>query len=103
MSLTIVHGAGPCLRCIFPEMPAPGALPSTGVVGVLNTAPALMACVQTTEAFKLLVDPQKVALGLLYMDLWSRSFRVLEVQREANCPACGQGRYEFLEGASRTP
>ncbi len=97
MSLTVVPGEGPCLRCLFPRMPPPGSLPSTDVVGVLNTAPALIACVQVTEAFKLLVDPARAATGLLHVDLWTRGFRTLEVRREPSCPACGQGRYEFLE------
>jgi len=97
MSMTFTPGDGPCLRCLFPELPPPGSLPTCDTIGVLNTAPALLATLQATEAIKLVTDPKAVSRGLLHLDLWSRAFRVLEVARVDDCPACGQGRRDFLE------
>jgi len=96
VTLTVRPGAGPCLRCLFPEPPPAGTLPTCDTVGVLGTAPALLASLQVTEAIKLLVDPERVGAQLLQIDLWRRSFRAVDVQRDASCPACAHGRRDFL-------
>jgi len=97
MTMTVLPTAGPCLRCLFPEPPAPGALPTTATDGVLNTAPALIASLQATEAYKVLLDPGAVAVDLLHIDLWNRTTRQLEVQRDPGCTTCGSRQFEFLD------
>ena len=96
MTMTVLPGSGPCLRCLFPDPPPPGVLPTTATHGVLNTAPALIADLQATEAIKLLVRPEDLRVDLLSVDLWGRSFRSLEVERDPSCPTCGQRHFEFL-------
>lgn len=91
MSLTIIPGRGPCLRCIFPEPPVDGTVPSMETEGVLATAPVTVAAVEVTEAIKLLVGAQPRE-GLLMIDVWTGSFQTVPVARDENCPACGQAK-----------
>jgi len=97
MTLTVLPSSGPCIRCLFPDPPPPGSLPTTATDGVLNTAPALVATLQATEAYKVLLDPGAVTVDLLHIDLWGRSFRQLEVRRDPDCPTCGERRFEYLD------
>ncbi|MDY0003341.1 MAG: ThiF family adenylyltransferase, partial [Polyangia bacterium] len=96
MTLAILPGQTPCLRCLFPEPPPPGALPTCDTVGILPTLPAVIAARQVTEALKCLVDRASVCPDLVQLDLWENSFRSLKVAREPGCPCCSQGRYDFL-------
>ncbi len=89
MSLTVVPGRTPCLRCLFPDPPVDGTVPSTATVGILNTLPALIAARQVTEAIKLLVCPDAVNPHLVQLDLWDNELRQLKVTREPGCPVCG--------------
>jgi molybdopterin/thiamine biosynthesis adenylyltransferase len=89
MSMTIVPGRGPCLRCLFPEPPEPGTVPTIRTEGVLATAPVTVAALEVTEAIKLLCGAQPRE-GLLMLDVWTGSFQSVPVLRDENCPACGQ-------------
>jgi adenylyltransferase/sulfurtransferase len=97
MAMPVLPGEGPCIRCLFPETPPPGSLPTCDTVGVLNTAPATVASIQVTEAIKLLVGKGISKNRLLTLDLWTGSYRFVAVQKDTNCPCCGQGRFDFLE------
>jgi len=99
MTMTFVPGQGPCLRCIFPEVPPPGSSPTCDTVGVLNTAVAVIASLEANEVFKLILDPEARNTGLLTVDLWSLDFQAVELSRDPECPACVQGRFPFLQGA----
>jgi molybdopterin/thiamine biosynthesis adenylyltransferase len=89
MSMTIIPGRGPCLRCLFPEPPPPGTVPTMDTEGVLSTAPVTVAALEVTEAIKLLTGaaPRE---GLLMIDVWTGTFQTVPVLRDENCPACGQ-------------
>lgn len=89
MSMTIVPGRGPCLRCLFPNAPEPGTVPTMETEGVLATAPVTVAALEVTEAIKLLAGAQPRE-GLLMLDVWTGSFQNVPVLRDENCPACGQ-------------
>ncbi len=89
MSLAVLPGRTPCLRCLFPEPPVDGTVPSTATVGILNTLPALIAARQVTEAVKILVAPDAVNPHLVQLDLWTNEVRQLKVLREPGCPTCG--------------
>jgi adenylyltransferase/sulfurtransferase len=91
MSMTIIPGKSPCLRCLFPEPPAPGTMPSMETEGVLGTAPVIVGALEATEAIKLLVGG-KPREGLMTIDVWTGSFQAVPVIRDENCPACGQTR-----------
>ena len=97
MTMNILPGDGPCLRCVFPEPPPPGTLPTCDTVGVLNTTPAIVAALQATEAFKILLGVPEVTRELLSVELWDRTVRPMTIQRNPDCPTCGQRLFEFLE------
>ncbi len=97
MTMAVVPGQGPCIRCLFPEIPAPGSLPTCDTAGVLNTAPAIVASIQVSEAYKLIVGGGIGECRLHLIDLWQGSFRSIEVSRDENCPCCELGNYEFLD------
>jgi adenylyltransferase/sulfurtransferase len=97
MTMTILPGSGPCLRCLLPSSPTPGSLPTCESQGILATAPAVIASVQATEAIKLLSGAEPSA-GLLSIDLWTRSFKIIKVAAAEDCPACRRGSFDFLEG-----
>jgi molybdopterin/thiamine biosynthesis adenylyltransferase len=95
MTMNILPGEGPCLRCVFPTAPLSGSLPTCETAGVLNTAPAVIASIQATEALKILCGGQPSS-QMVYIDMWKQSFRQMSVTRNADCPACGSGQYEYL-------
>ncbi len=97
MMMVIIPGKTACLRCLFPEPPAPGSLPSCETEGVLNPAPLLIAALEVMEAIKILIGSDKVKTGLTNIDLWEHTFSTVETKRNPHCPACGQNKYEFLD------
>lgn len=97
MSLTVVPGEGPCLRCLFRDPPPPGSLPTCDTAGVLSTTVAVIASVEANEALKLLVEPEARSRGLLSVDLWDLDFQLLQVERDPDCPCCGRRSFPYLE------
>ncbi|MHB8870310.1 MAG: ThiF family adenylyltransferase [Thermoleophilia bacterium] len=97
MTMTFTPGDGPCLRCVFPELPGPGSTPTCDTVGVLNTAVGVVASLEANEVFKLLVDPAARNRELLTVDVWDLSFESVRVARDPECPACGRHEFPFLE------
>jgi molybdopterin-synthase adenylyltransferase len=104
MTMTVIPGDTACLRCVFPDPPAPGSAPTCDTAGVLGPAVAAIAAIQATEALKLLLGARdEVNRDLLSIDVWRLSFDRLPVRRTPGCPTCGDGErvYPFLEyGAS---
>jgi adenylyltransferase/sulfurtransferase len=83
-------GKGPCYRCLYPEPPPPGEVPSCAEGGVLGILPGLVGCIQATEGVKLLLGQGKPLVGrLLLYDALQMSFREFKVRRDPNCPVCG--------------
>jgi molybdopterin-synthase adenylyltransferase len=86
----------PCLRCIFPDPPAPGELPTCDTAGVLGPAAAIVASLQTTLGLKLLLGI-KTDSRLTTIDAWQGTQRSIDTgERRINCPCCGQQNFEFL-------
>lgn len=100
--LPIVSRETPCLRCVFPDPPPPGSTPTCETAGVLAAAVNLTASLQATAAIKLLIgDRAAVDWRLVHFDLWRNTFRQLDVSASGpggDCPACGQGRFDYLSG-----
>ncbi|NLO26965.1 MAG: thiazole biosynthesis adenylyltransferase ThiF [Actinobacteria bacterium] len=92
MSMTIVPGEGPCLRCLVPELPPREQSLTTDVVGVLNTVAAVIGSVEATEAIKLVVDPAARSRALLVVDLWGPTCERLDVPQDPDCACCGSRR-----------
>src|SRR5690348_2501247 len=81
---------GPCYRCLYPEPPPPGLVPSCAEGGVLGILPGLIGIVQATEAVKIILGQGNTLKGrLLLYDALNMSFRELKLRRDPNCPVCG--------------
>ncbi|MCX7716940.1 MAG: molybdopterin-synthase adenylyltransferase MoeB [Candidatus Sumerlaeaceae bacterium] len=81
---------GPCYRCLFPELPPPGLVPSCAEAGVMGVLPGLIGLVQATEAIKLILGIGEPLLGrLLLYDALAMRFREVAVRRNPKCPLCG--------------
>jgi sulfur-carrier protein adenylyltransferase/sulfurtransferase len=82
---------GPCYRCLYPEPPAPGEVPSCAEGGVLGILPGVIGCIQATEAIKLILGRGQPLVGrLLLYDALGMSFREFKVRRDPKCPLCGE-------------
>lgn len=81
---------GPCYRCLFPEPPPPGMVPSCAEGGVLGLLPGIVGVIQATEAVKLILNEGDTLLGrLLLFDALKMKFRELKVRRSPQCPVDG--------------
>jgi molybdopterin/thiamine biosynthesis adenylyltransferase/3-mercaptopyruvate sulfurtransferase SseA len=81
---------GPCYRCLYPDPPPPGEVPSCAEAGVLGVLPGIVGSIQAMEAIKYLLQIGEPLVGrLLMFDALEMTFRVLKVQRDRNCPVCG--------------
>ena len=82
--------AGPCYRCLYPEPPPPGLVPSCAEGGVLGILPGLVGVIQATEVIKLILGIGEPLIGrLLLVDALGMSFRTLKLRKNPNCPMCG--------------
>ena len=81
---------GPCYRCLFPEPPPPGMVPSCAEGGVLGILPGVIGTLQATEAIKVLTGIGEPLIGrLMLYDALAMRFRELKVPKDPNCPVCG--------------
>lgn len=99
VQMTIRPGITPCLRCIWPDPPAPGTTPTCDTAGVILPIIATIAAFQVTEALKLMTGQiTKLHGTLLQFDVWANSFTRLKLSeaRLIDCPTCAQGCYDFL-------
>jgi molybdopterin/thiamine biosynthesis adenylyltransferase/rhodanese-related sulfurtransferase len=82
--------AGPCYRCLYPEPPPPGLVPSCAEGGVLGILPGLLGVIQATETIKLILGIGEPLIGrLLLVDALGMTFRTLKLRKNAECPVCG--------------
>jgi adenylyltransferase/sulfurtransferase len=82
---------GPCYRCLYPEPPPPGLVPSCAEGGVLGVLPGVIGTIQATEAIKLIVGQGEPLIGrLLLYDALEMSFRTLTLRKNPDCPVCGE-------------
>lgn len=98
--------AGPCLRCLFEEEPAPGTMPTCDTAGILASAAVTVASFEVAETLKVLTgNYAHVSPTLLNVDLWNSSMselRVAGAYEHGDCPCCKHGRFEYLEGSRGT-
>ena len=99
VTMTIRPRVTSCLRCVFPEAPAPGTSPTCDTAGVIMPIITLVASVQISEALKLLTErEEKLHGGLMQFDVWSNDWRRVKLGKPAaDCPTCGLGRYDSLD------
>lgn len=85
------HEGGPCYRCLYPEPPPPGLVPSCAEGGVLGVLPGVIGLIQATEAIKILLGKGRTLSGrLLLYDAMEMHFREVKLRRDPRCPACGE-------------
>ncbi|MCC3375691.1 ThiF family adenylyltransferase [Cohnella sp. REN36] len=107
MTMTVLPGQTPCLRCLFPEPPPGGSLDTCETAGVVAPIVDTIASIEAMEALKLLAGRTEALHGkLLQVDLWRMEWQPLGIghARRADCPVCAERRFELLEGdTSREP
>ena len=81
---------GPCYRCLYPEPPPPGLVPSCAEGGVLGVLPGIIGCIQALETIKLIIGQGQPLIGrLLLFDALHLKFRELKLRKNPECPVCG--------------
>jgi adenylyltransferase/sulfurtransferase len=84
---------GPCYRCLYPEPPPPGLVPSCAEGGVLGVLPGIVGCIQAMETIKLILGRGEPLIGrLLLFDALGMTFRELKLRKNPDCPICGTQR-----------
>jgi molybdopterin/thiamine biosynthesis adenylyltransferase len=94
-------GAGPCLRCIWPDAPGAGQTETCDTAGVLGSAVSLVASMQVIETIKIITGAwAEVSRSIRDVDAWSGQVRQVDASamREAQCPCCGERRFDYLDG-----
>lgn len=82
---------GPCYRCLFPTPPPPGEVPSCQEAGVLGVLPGIVGSIEAIEAIKLILGKGESLIGrLLLFDALAMEFREMKVEKDPDCPVCGQ-------------
>jgi adenylyltransferase/sulfurtransferase len=85
------HLGGPCYRCMFPEPPPPGMVPSCAEGGVLGVLPGIIGVIQAIEAIKLVMGLGQPLIGrLIHFDAINLKFREFKLRRDPKCPVCGE-------------
>ena len=104
--LPIRPGKSACLRCVFPDPPPPGSLPTCDTAGVILPAVGAIASLQAGAALRILgaAPDDDFQPKLVQLDVWTGALMSLAAPRRADCPACAEGRFEFLDApAAREP
>ncbi len=96
MMMPVLPGEGPCFRCLFPEPPDPGSIPSPREAGILSAAPLAVASFQTASLFRILIGREPVPVRLLTLDPWTGEAGAVRVERDPDCEACARGHFAFL-------
>jgi adenylyltransferase/sulfurtransferase len=92
-STVFAYEGGPCYRCLYPEPPPPGLVPSCAEGGVLGILPGTIGLIQATETVKLILGIGEPLVGrLLLYDALGMKFRELKLRKSPDCPICGEHR-----------
>jgi len=101
LTMNILPGETPCLRCLMQTLPPPGSMDTCDTTGVIGPIAAIIGAIEAAEAIKILCGADaSVSRDLVAIDLWANSLQRLRLRRaevSAGCPACEGRRYEFLE------
>lgn len=105
LTMTIVPGAAPCLRCVLEAMPDPGSGPTCDTAGVIAPIIGIIGSIQAAEALKILVGAARSLHGsLIRVDAWDFALHRIDLSSRklsASCPTC-RGDYEYLKGTGRS-
>jgi len=82
---------GACYRCLYPEPPPPGLVPSCAEGGVLGVLPGIVGAIQANETIKIILGADGILVNrLLLFDAWAMKFRELKLRKDPECPVCGE-------------
>ena len=102
LSMTIVPGQTPCIRCLFETAPPPGMTPTCDTAGVLGSVTGLIGNFEAAEALKICAGRlDQINTRLFQIDLWTgeqHQFKIARAREVADCPCCKRRNFEFLEG-----
>ena len=102
LTLTILPGETPCLRCLLETRGESGIEETCDTVGVLNAAVGVIASIQAAEAIKLLAGKREALHDrLISFDVWSGRFQAIRVARNPDCRACARREFRYLEGEAQ--
>ena len=103
VTMTIRPGVTPCLRCVFPEMPAAASAPTCDTAGVIMPIISVVAAIQVTEALKLLTgQTQSLHGSLMQFDVWRNEWRRIALKERArDCATCVRRHFGTLEAEDR--
>ncbi|MFM8734279.1 MAG: ThiF family adenylyltransferase [Pirellulales bacterium] len=99
--LTVIPGTTACLRCLIPESPAAGSLPTCDTAGIIGPAALVVGAVEAAEAIKLIVGAgERAGSRMLVCDLWEQAWRTVDLAplAAAGCPTCRTADYPWLDG-----
>jgi molybdopterin/thiamine biosynthesis adenylyltransferase len=96
--MTIVPDSA-CYRCVFPEAPPPGSVPSCQEAGIAGVATGIFGVMQATEAIKLILGLEILENKMLYADLLTMEFDLIDIRKDRNCPVCS-GKVKDLQEES---
>jgi len=107
MTMTIIPGETPCLRCVFEQSPGPGEVGTCETAGVLGPIVGVVASLQATEALKILAGkPEAINRELYMINIWENTSRRVKIAplkgRKGRCPCCALRQFEWLDGAHGT-
>jgi adenylyltransferase/sulfurtransferase len=102
LTMPVIPGHGPCLRCVYPEPPA-GAQPTCETAGVLNVIVSAVASIQVADALRLLTGTP-LRPRITTFDVWKGGIRQIDAPvRDPECPACGRREFPYMEAGRRPP
>jgi len=107
MTMTIIPGETPCLRCVFEQSPGPGEVGTCETAGVLGPIVGIVASFQATEALKILAGkPETINRELYMLNIWENTSRRVKIAplmgRKGQCPCCALRQFEWLDGEHGT-
>jgi molybdopterin-synthase adenylyltransferase len=105
VTMTVLPGDGPCLRCVMDRMPEPGTSPTCDTSGVLMPVISTIASIQAAEAMKIMTgNHENLHRSIVSIDVWDFQLGRIDLSEFADrsgCPACGNGVFEYLAGGAR--
>lgn len=100
VTMNIIPHKTPCFRCLIHDLPDTGSLATCDTVGVLNTIPAIIGSIQSSEALKILLG-KEINKGLLSYDVWIQSFNNIKIKKKDDCKCCNKRNFEFLNAVKK--
>jgi len=97
MTMSIIPGKTPCIRCLSASAPGGGVVGTCDTAGVIGPAPSVIGALQSAQAMRILIGEDVTPQQLIVVDVWKGTFQKLKTGYRKDCPAC-QGKYEYLEG-----